>query len=184
MANAPRPDSTLEFHVRAPARGWVSSALVRRVQVGDFVRLAAPMGSMTLDRRSTRDIVCVAGGTGLAPIKALVEELTRYNRTRWVHVFFGARNRDDLYDLPALNRLAGRYPWLSVVPACSDDPTFPASRARSPRWSPGTGRGTTTTSSSPVRRRWCGRRCARWPVWPHRRRASATTRSPTPEADS
>ena len=79
---------------------------------------------MTLDRRSTRDIVCVAGGTGLAPIKALIEELTRANRTRWVHVFFGARDRDDLYDLACLNRLAARYPWLSVVSACSDDPEY------------------------------------------------------------
>jgi NAD(P)H-flavin reductase/hemoglobin-like flavoprotein len=122
MANAPRRDGTMEFHVRALGAGWVSSALVRRVKVGDMIRLAAPMGSMTLDRKSTRDIVCVAGGTGLAPIKALVEELTRYNRTRWVHLFFGARHRDDLYDLAALNRLAARYPWLSVVPAVSEDP--------------------------------------------------------------
>ena len=89
-----------------------------------MIRLAAPMGSMTLDRRSTRDAVFVAGGTGLAPIKSLLEELTRYNRTRWVHVFFGAKNREDLYDLADLNRLAARYPWLSVVTACSDDPTF------------------------------------------------------------
>ena len=89
-----------------------------------MIRLAAPMGSMTLDRSSTRDIVCVAGGTGLAPIKALIEELTRYNRTRWVHVFFGAKDRDDLYDLAELNRLAARYPWLSVVPACSEDPSY------------------------------------------------------------
>jgi NAD(P)H-flavin reductase/hemoglobin-like flavoprotein len=125
MANAPRPDNVLEFHVRALGAGWVSSALVRRVQPGDMIRLAAPMGTMTLDRRSTRDIVCVAGGTGLAPIKALVGELTRYNRTRWVHVFFGARDREDLYDLAELNRLAARYPWLSVVPACSEDAGFP-----------------------------------------------------------
>jgi NAD(P)H-flavin reductase/hemoglobin-like flavoprotein len=128
MANAPRKDNTLEFHVRALGAGWVSSALVRRLQPGDLLRIAAPMGSMTLDRRSTRDIVCVAGGTGLAPLKALVEELTRYNRTRWVHVFFGARDREDLYDLPELNRLAARYPWLSVVPACSDDPGFTGER--------------------------------------------------------
>jgi len=124
MANAPNSDGTMEFHVRALGAGWVSSALVRRLKVGDMIRLAAPMGSMTLDRRSTKDIVCVAGGTGLAPIKALIEELTRYNRTRWVHVFFGARDRDDLYDLAELNRLAARYPWLSVVPACSQDPSF------------------------------------------------------------
>jgi NAD(P)H-flavin reductase/hemoglobin-like flavoprotein len=125
-ANAPRRDNTLEFHVRAVDAGLVSSALVRRLQVGDMVRLAAPMGSMNLDRRSTRDAVFVAGGTGLAPVKSLLEELTRYNRTRWVHIFFGARNREDLYDLAELNRLAARYPWLSVVTACSDDPTFPS----------------------------------------------------------
>ena len=121
MANAPNKANILEFHVRALGAGWVSSALVRRVQVGDMIRLAAPMGSMTMDRRSTRDVVCVAGGTGLAPIKALVEELTRYNRTRWVHLFFGAKTREDLYDLAELNRLAARYPWLSVVSAVSED---------------------------------------------------------------
>jgi NAD(P)H-flavin reductase/hemoglobin-like flavoprotein len=124
IANAPRKDNALEFHVRALGAGWVSSALVRRVKTGDLIRLAAPMGSMTLDRKSARDIVCVAGGTGLAPIKALIEELTRYNRTRWVHVFFGARDREDLYDLDELNQLADRYPWLSVVPACSEDSGF------------------------------------------------------------
>jgi len=124
MANAPRKDGTMEFHVRALGAGWVSSALVRRIKVGDMIRLAAPMGSLTLDRKSTRDIVCVAGGTGLAPIKALIEELTRYNRTRWVHLFFGAKHRDDLYNLAELNRLAARYPWLSVVSAVSEDPGF------------------------------------------------------------
>ncbi|GAA2601046.1 FAD-binding oxidoreductase [Dactylosporangium fulvum] len=125
MANAPRKDGSIDFHVRALGAGWVSSALVRRVRPGDMIRLGAPMGSMTLDRRSTRDIVCVAGGTGLAPIKALIEEMTRANRTRWVHVFFGARDRDDLYDLDCLNRLAARYPWLSVVAATSEDPESP-----------------------------------------------------------
>jgi NAD(P)H-flavin reductase/hemoglobin-like flavoprotein len=123
-ANAPRKDGTIDFHVRAIGAGWVSSALLRRLKVGDMVRLAAPMGSMTLDRKSTKDIVCIAGGTGLAPIKALVEELTKFNRTRWVHLFFGARDRDDLYDLADLNKMAARYPWLSVVPAVTDEPGF------------------------------------------------------------
>jgi NAD(P)H-flavin reductase/hemoglobin-like flavoprotein len=130
MANAPREDGVLTFHIRAIGAGWVSSALVRRVRPGDMIRLASPMGSMTLDRKSARDIVCVAGGTGLAPIKALIEELTRYNRTRWVHLFFGARNREDLYDLAELNRMAARYPWLSVVPAVSEDPSFPGEQGK------------------------------------------------------
>jgi NAD(P)H-flavin reductase/hemoglobin-like flavoprotein len=128
VANAPREDQTLEFHVRAASTGWVSSALVRRLRVGDMIRLGPAMGSMGIDHQSTRDIVCVAGGTGLSPIKSVVEDLTRHNRTRWVHLFFGARDRDDLYDLPALRRMAGRYPWLSVITSCSEDPTYDGER--------------------------------------------------------
>ena len=128
IANAPRIGGTLDFHVRAHSAGLVSAALVRRLTVGDLVRLGPPAGSMTLNRDSTRDVVCVAGGTGLAPVKSLVQDLARHNRNRWVHVFFGARDRDDLYDLAALQHLALRYPWLSVVAACSDDPTYSGER--------------------------------------------------------
>ncbi|MEE6258630.1 globin domain-containing protein [Plantactinospora sonchi] len=124
VANAPREDNTLEFHVRAVGAGWVSSALVRRVKVGDLLRLAAPMGSMTLDPHSTRDLLCVAGGVGLAPIKALAEELAGHNRTRWMHVFAGATTRDELYGLAELYELAANHPWLSIIPACSADPGF------------------------------------------------------------
>ncbi|MFG2101331.1 globin domain-containing protein [Micromonospora echinaurantiaca] len=124
VANAPNDDNVLEFHVRTPGAGWVSGALVRRVKPGDLIRVAAPMGSMTLDRSSDRDILCVAGGVGLAPIKALVEELASYNRTRWVHVFYGARTEADLYGLAALRELVAQHPWLSVTPACSEDPDF------------------------------------------------------------
>ncbi|MFC4149402.1 globin domain-containing protein [Micromonospora mangrovi] len=125
VANAPNDDNVLEFHIRTPAgAGWLSGALVRRTKPGDLLRLAAPMGSMTLDRSSTRDILCVAGGVGLAPIKALVEELTGFNRTRWVHVFYGARRREELYGLAGLEELVSAHPWLSVTPACSEDPEF------------------------------------------------------------
>ncbi|MGC5331487.1 globin domain-containing protein [Micromonospora sp. DT62] len=125
VANAPNDDNLLEFHVRTPeGAGWVSGALVRRVKPGDLLRVAAPMGSMTLDRSSERDILCVAGGVGLAPIKALVEELAGYNRTRWVHVFYGARTAADLYGLAGLQELVAAHPWLSVTPACSEDPDF------------------------------------------------------------
>ena len=125
IANAPRPDGTLDFHVRARPDGWVSATLVWRLQVGEFLRIGEPYGTMTLDEHSNRDIVCVAGGTGLAPIKSLVEDVARNQRSRWVHVFVGARTREDLYHLPALNKLAGRCPWLSVVVACSRGPDLP-----------------------------------------------------------
>lgn len=122
IANAPRPDGTVDFHVRAIGAGWVSSALVRKAAVGDVLRLGAPRGTMTLDRQSARDIVCVAGGTGLAPIKAIVEDLTHHNRNRWTYLFHGARTVDDLYDLPTLRGYAEKVPWLNLIPAVSDSP--------------------------------------------------------------
>jgi NAD(P)H-flavin reductase/hemoglobin-like flavoprotein len=130
VANAPRSDGTLEFHVRAAADGWVSSALVRRTAVGDLLRLGPAMGTMTLDNDSRREVVLVAGGTGLAPVKALLDELSQTNTSRWVHLFVGSRDRDDLYDLPALNRLSARHPWLSVVPACSEDDGYVGERGQ------------------------------------------------------
>ncbi|WP_026211654.1 globin domain-containing protein [Longispora albida] len=125
IANAPRADGLMQFHVRAVGAGFVSSALVWKAKPGDMLRLGAPIGTMSLDRTSTRDVVCVAGGTGLAPLKSLIEELATFNRTRWVHLFFGVRSRADLYDLGALNQLAGRHSWLSVVPSLSEDPGAP-----------------------------------------------------------
>src|SRR5262249_44385585 len=71
---------------------------------------------------SGRDVVCVAGSTGLAPIKAIVEGMTRWNASRQVTVFFEARHEDDLYDLDSLEKLALDFPWLRVIPAMSGLP--------------------------------------------------------------
>jgi NAD(P)H-flavin reductase/hemoglobin-like flavoprotein len=132
IANAPRRDGHLEFHVRSLGAGWVSGALVRKTRVGELIKLGPPMGSMVLDRESQRDIVCVAGGTGLAPMKALIDELRRWNTTRRAHVFFGVRRATDLYDLPAMQELASRYPWLTVVPAVSEDFDYQGENANLP----------------------------------------------------
>ncbi len=130
VANAPRPDQTLQLHVQAVDGGRVSDALVRRVRVGDRLRLGEPAGDLLLDRRSSRDILCVTAGTGLAPMLALLDELVSYNRTRWVHLFVGGHDRAQLYELPRLRRLAARHPWLSVVPVLTADPAVPGRRGR------------------------------------------------------
>jgi NAD(P)H-flavin reductase/hemoglobin-like flavoprotein len=132
IANAPREDGTLEFHVRAVAAGWVSSALVWRGAVGQTVRLGAPMGSLEVDHVSLRDVVFIAGGTGLSPVKALLQDMTRWNRGRGVTVFYGGKHRDHLYDLAELRDLAREYRWLTVVPVVEDDPSFAADQGRLP----------------------------------------------------
>jgi NAD(P)H-flavin reductase/hemoglobin-like flavoprotein len=124
IANAPDDDGLLRLHVRAVPAGWVSGTLVRHTGVGDALLLGRATGAMVLDADSERDVLCVAGGTGLAPVKALAEEALRTRDTRDVHLFFGARTTADLYDLSALQSLADERPGLHVVPVVSEDPDY------------------------------------------------------------
>jgi NAD(P)H-flavin reductase/hemoglobin-like flavoprotein len=125
IANAPRADGTLDLHIRAIPGGQVSTALVHDTRVGDAVLLGPARGSMVVDHSSARDILCVAGGTGFAPMKAIIEGLRAQpagQGARRIRLFAGARHRPDLYDLPDLARLEAACPQLDVVTALSDDP--------------------------------------------------------------
>ena len=119
-SHAPRPDATLTFHVRAIRGGQVSTALVHHAQVGDTVRLGPAEGDMVLNPQMEFDLLCVAGGTGLAPIRALVEQAARTETGRSVEVFIGARTADELYGLDDMLRMAQRHHWLSVRAALSE----------------------------------------------------------------
>ena len=124
IANAPRPDGLLRLHIRAVPGGLVSPLLVHQVRPGDPLLLGAPAGTMTVDTRSPRDVLCLAGGTGLAPIKAIIEAIITApppGRRRQIVLYYGARRRADLYDLAYLHEMELAYPWLQVIPATSDE---------------------------------------------------------------
>ncbi|THA50357.1 globin domain-containing protein [Streptomyces sp. A1136] len=120
-ANAPRVDGTLTFHVRAVPGGAVSNALVHRAAVGDVLRLGPPMGDMVLDAAVHTDLLCVAGGTGLAPIRALIEEVARRGGRHQVDLFLGARTGAELYGVDAMLRLAQKHHWLTLRGAVSHE---------------------------------------------------------------
>jgi len=120
-ANAPGDDNIVEFHVRAVSDGWVSRAIVGHARVGDVWRLGPPMGRMGVDRESGRDVLMVAGGTGITPMRAILQELARWGDNPRVHLFFGGRTEQDLYDLSYFYQLANANPWLTVVPVVESD---------------------------------------------------------------
>lgn len=125
IANAPRADGSLDLHVRAIPGGQVSTALVQDTGVGDPVLLGPARGTMVADEDSARDVLCIAGGTGFAPIKAIIEGLAARQASqaaRRIRLFVGARRRPDLYDLDGLARLESDCARLEVVTALSDDP--------------------------------------------------------------
>jgi NAD(P)H-flavin reductase len=126
IACMPRDDGLLMLHVKAVAGGWVSSALVRHTSPGSQLVLGPPLGTMTLERAGDRDLLCVAGGTGLSPVKAIIEQAVRESATvpRRIYLYYGARRRSELYDLPDLWRLQDAYDGFELVPVTSDDPAF------------------------------------------------------------
>ena len=132
-ANAPRDDGTLELHVQRVDGGQVSGVLVRSVKAGDTMRLGSPVGDqLTWSRADRRDLVLVAGGTGLAPLRAVVDEIDRAWRAEGagprVHLFHGARDPWSLYDGEWLGSLAAGRPWFDYTPVVSDDRSFPGAR--------------------------------------------------------
>ncbi|HEX3922471.1 MAG TPA: globin domain-containing protein [Streptosporangiaceae bacterium] len=128
IANAPRPNGLLDLHVRAVPGGMVSGSLVHNTRLGDTVLLGPACGEMTLAADQGRDLLCVAGGTGLAPLKAIIEDVINASkhggRRRTITLFFGAQDEEDLYDLPDLRVLEWIYPALTVVPVVSGQPDF------------------------------------------------------------
>jgi NAD(P)H-flavin reductase/hemoglobin-like flavoprotein len=126
VASRARDDGLMTFHVRAVPGGWVSNALVRYAAPGTELILGPALGTMTLDRAGQRDLLCVAGGTGLAPIKAIIEQAIRESSAcpRQIFLFYGARTRAELYDLQDLYRLTDAYPRFLLTPVTSDDPAF------------------------------------------------------------
>ncbi|MFF2007767.1 globin domain-containing protein [Streptomyces sp. NPDC058195] len=116
FASAPRPDGLLTFHVKAVPAGWVSNALVHRARPGDVLYLGRPTGSMTVDHSTHNGLLCLGGGTGIAPIRALVEDVAAHGDRRPVAVFYGARSDHGLYDIDTMTRLQNTFPWLTVHP--------------------------------------------------------------------
>ncbi|MEP7024536.1 MAG: globin domain-containing protein, partial [Actinomycetota bacterium] len=136
IANAPRANGLIDLHIRAVPGGMVSTALVHYAQAGDSLLLGPAEGTMTIpDGDPERDLLCIAGGTGLAPVKALIEGVIAASGSRpqrRISLFAGARRGSDLYDLRDLARLEASYPLLSVIPAVSDDPDWGGLSGRLP----------------------------------------------------
>ncbi|MFE9658340.1 FAD-binding oxidoreductase [Micromonospora sp. NPDC006431] len=119
-ANAPRPDGTVELHVRAVRGGAVSTSLVHEVRPGEQLHLGPPVDTgLSLVDGDLLLLLLVAGGTGLAPLRALIEQVAADPGGRRVTLVVGARSVESLYDAVTLDKL--RHDWLTIVPAFSHD---------------------------------------------------------------
>lgn len=127
IANAPRENGLIDLHVRGVRGGMVSGSLVHNTRPGDTVLLGQACGGMTVPADQDTPLLCIAGGTGLAPIKAIVEAVigaSKPGHRREVVLFYGARSEEDLYDLRDLRVLEWIYSALTVIPVAEQQEEF------------------------------------------------------------
>lgn len=117
-------DARLEFHVRVVPGGQVSGHVAHTLRVGDAVRVSGPLGAAYLRRRHDGPMLCVAGGTGLAPVLSVVRGALAAGLRNPIHLYFGVRSPRDVYGLPWLQQLQREHPALTlhVVVAGGGDP--------------------------------------------------------------
>jgi ferredoxin-NAD(P)+ reductase (naphthalene dioxygenase ferredoxin-specific) len=117
-------DTMLEFHVRVVPGGRVSGYIARDLKPGDTVRASGPLGSAYLRTKHDGPMLCVAGGTGLAPILSILRGAIAQGMTNPVHVYFGVRSPRDVYGLDWLAEIERLHAAikLHVVVASGGDP--------------------------------------------------------------
>jgi NAD(P)H-flavin reductase len=120
MANAPRESDGVQLHIRRIPGGQFSETVLARLQKGDKLDVEIPFGEFYLRTGSERPIVCVATGTGFAPIKSIIEDLIVRGNTRRVRLYWGGRRSRDLYLAKLPDKWAARAPWLTFIPVLSE----------------------------------------------------------------
>jgi CDP-4-dehydro-6-deoxyglucose reductase, E3 len=125
FANAPHDQALIELHVRRIPGGLFTTQVFTTMQPGDPIEFEGPLGRFTL-RESERPILFVAGATGFAPIKSIVEDAFHRGIRRPMQLYWGVHEAKDLYALDLAQRWQAEHANFSVVPVLShaapDDP--------------------------------------------------------------
>lgn len=123
IVNADTPTRTLDFVIKRKPGGEVSERLFDTSVAEQSVTCFGPVGKAVFDPEQTKNIVCIAGGSGIAGMLSIADRagscghLKRYR----ADVFFGVRSASDLFFLPEWGRLAAKHPQLHVVIALSEE---------------------------------------------------------------
>jgi CDP-4-dehydro-6-deoxyglucose reductase len=120
IANAPQADDYLELHVRQVPGGHFTSHVFQAMRARDILRLEGPHGDFFLREDSAKPVVLLAGGTGFAPIKAIVEHAFHQKSMRPMALYWGARDRAGLYLHELAERWAASHPGFMYVPVLSE----------------------------------------------------------------
>jgi CDP-4-dehydro-6-deoxyglucose reductase len=119
IANAPKEDGSIELQIHRVKEGRISEWLFERVHIGDVLRCRGPKGQFTLRSAAGTPLLFVAGGTGFAPIKAMIEQQLTHAPQSLISLFWGVSGSEDLYELSLLGEWVKHNPNMHITLAVS-----------------------------------------------------------------
>ncbi|GAC1392318.1 MAG: 2Fe-2S iron-sulfur cluster binding domain-containing protein [Ktedonobacteraceae bacterium] len=119
MANTPRTRDRLEFIIKVFPGGLFSSLLDGGFTIGQELEVKGPYGVFMLREKYESDIICIGGGSGMAPLWSLLNDMAERGINRKATYFYGARTQKDLFYLDRLQQLEGQLPGFRFIPALS-----------------------------------------------------------------
>ena len=122
MANTPLTTDRLEFVIKVFPGGRFSGLLdggESGLTIGQTMEVRGPYGAFMLHEKTNSDIICIGGGSGMAPLWSLLNDMAERGIERKATFFYGARTRKDLFYLDHLKQLTERLPGFRFIPALS-----------------------------------------------------------------
>ncbi len=120
LANPPHDDALLELHIRHISGGLFSDQVFSTLKERDILRLKGPLGSFFIREDSDLPIIFVAGGTGFAPIKGMLEHAFAAHMDRQMVLYWGVRALKDLYMAERPQQWQREHPNFSFIPVLSN----------------------------------------------------------------
>lgn len=122
LANAPRDDGKLRLEIRKVDGGVLSQYWFGTATSNDLLRIEGPLGTFSIRSKPSKNLIFLATGTGIAPVKAMLEELENSDesiRFEHIYLYWGGRHPNDLYWKPEFSTLS-----VTFVPVLSREPNW------------------------------------------------------------
>ncbi len=120
LANPPHDDALLELHIRHVPGGLFTDRVFTTLKERDILRLKGPLGSFFIREDSDKPMLFIAGGTGFAPIKGMLEHAFAEHTERELILYWGVRSLKDLYMAELPQQWQAERPNFSFIPVLSD----------------------------------------------------------------
>jgi CDP-4-dehydro-6-deoxyglucose reductase len=130
IASAPSDGPLIELHVRRASSSGFTGQLFDSMHAGTLLRIEGPLGQFWFRNESPRPAIMVGGGTGYAPLRAMLRELLASGDRRPITLYWGGRTPADLYEDRWLTNLAAVRPLFVYRPVLSEAHTEPSAGPR------------------------------------------------------